>query len=185
MPLIVSLFTALETSVLNRKTALRTVAAFVLLCHCFSWSQAPSPTAPPRTLTGVVKSGKTPVPGVTVTATNHTTGQKVIAWTRADGSFKLTLPGDGEYAVRAQMAAFATATSRVTVGPSNQNPHLDLEIVLLSRSESPQGNMQGRTGGGAGNRGFQALSVMQSEAGADQGVNGGDSVTPSGMAGMG
>ena len=181
MPLIVSLFTALETSVLNRKTALRTVAAFVLLCHCFSWSQAPSPTAPPRTLTGVVKSGKTPVPGVTVTATNHTTGQKVIAWTRADGSFKLTLPGDGEYAVRAQMAAFATATSRVTVGPSNQNPHLDLEIVLLSRSESPQGNMQGRTGGGAGNRGFQALSVMQSEAGADQGVNGGDSVTPSGM----
>ncbi|MGA2690230.1 MAG: carboxypeptidase regulatory-like domain-containing protein, partial [Candidatus Korobacteraceae bacterium] len=112
-----------------------------------------------------MKSGKTPVPGVTVTATNHTTGQKVIAWTRADGSFKLTLPGDGEYAVRAQMAAFATATSRVTVGPSNQNPHLDLEIVLLSRSESPQGNMQGRTGGGAGNRGFQALSVMQSEAG--------------------
>lgn len=181
MPLIVSLFTALETSVLNRKTALLTVAAFVLLCRCFSWSQAPSPTAQPQTLEGVVKSGKTPVPGATVTATNHSTGQRVIGWTRADGSFKLTLPGDGEYAVRAQMAAFATATSRVTVGPSNQNPHLDLEIVLLSRSESTQGNTQGRTGGGAGNRGFQALSVMQSDAGADQGVNGGESVAPSGM----
>jgi len=181
MPLIISLFTALETSVLNRKTALLTVAAFVLLCRCFSWSQAPSPTAQLRTLQGVVKSGRTPVPGATVTATNHSTGQKVTGWTRADGSFKLTLPGDGEYAVRAQMAAFATATSRVIVGPSNQNPRLDLEIVLLSRSESGQGNVQGRTGGGASNRGFQALSVMQSDAGADQGVNSGESVAPSGM----
>ena len=140
MPLIVILFTAWSTSVLNRKTARLMVAAFVLLCCRFSWSQAPTPTAQLRTLQGVVKSGKTPVPGATVTATNHSTGQKVIGWTRADGSFKLTLPGDGEYAVRAQMAAFATATSRVTVGPSNQNPHLDLEIVLLSRSESGPGN---------------------------------------------
>ena len=34
---------------------------------------------------------------------------------------------------------------------------------------------------GAGNRGFQALSVVQGEAGGDQGANGGDSVAPSGM----
>ncbi len=182
MPLIVILLTAVETSVLNRKTARLMVAAFVLLCCRFSWSQAPTPTAQLRTLAGVVKSGKTPVPGATVTATNHSAGQRVIGWTRADGSFKLTLPGDGEYAVRAQMAAFATATARVTVGPSNQNPHLDLEIVLLSRSESAPGNMQGGTGNGrAGNRGFQALSVMQSDTGSDQGVNGGESVAPSGM----
>jgi hypothetical protein len=128
----------------------------------------------------VVKSGKIPVPGATVTAVNHGTGQKVVSWTQPDGSYKLTLPGDGEYVVRAQMTAFAAAQSRVTVGPANQNPRIDLDIALLSRSESSQGNMQGRTGArGTGSRGFQALSV-QSAAG-DQGVNGGDSVAPSGM----
>src|ERR1022692_1405767 len=89
---------------------------------------------------------------------------------------------DGEYVVRAQMAAFAAAVSHVTVGSSNQNPRVDLEIVLLSRSGSGQGNMQGRTAARAmGNRGFQSLSVLQSEVGADQGANGGDSVAPSGM----
>ncbi len=104
-----------------------------------------------------------------------------MGWTQPDGSYKLTLPGDGEYVVRAQMAAFATAVSHVTVGPSNQNPHVDLEIVLLSRSESGQGNTQARTAGrGTGNRGFQSLSVLQGEAGGDQGANV-DSVAPAGM----
>jgi hypothetical protein len=104
-----------------------------------------------------------------------------VGWTQPDGSYKLTLPGDGEYVVRAQMAAFATAVSHVTVGPSNQNPHVDLEIVLLSRSESGQGNTQARTAGrGTGNRGFQSLSVLQGEAGGDQGANV-DSVAPAGM----
>jgi hypothetical protein len=130
----------------------------------------------------VVKSGKVPVPGATVTAVNHSTGQRTVGWTRPDGSYKLSLPGDGEYVVQAQMAAFATARSRVTVGPSNQNPRVDLEMVLLSRAEPGQGNMQGGPAdNGAGNRGFQALSVFQGEAGSDQGVNGGESVAPSGM----
>ena len=80
------------------------------------------------------------------------------------------------------MAAFATAVQHVTVGPANQNPHLDLEIVLLSRSESGQGNPQRRAGGaGTGGRGFQALSVMQSEMSGDQNANGEESVAPSGM----
>jgi len=169
-----------KKSVLNRGPALLSALAGVLLCGCFSWSQTPSPAAQVRILQGVVKSGKIPVPGATVTAVNHGTGQKVVSWTQPDGSYKLTLPGDGEYVVRAQMTAFAAAQSRVTVGPANQNPRIDLDIALLSRSESSQGNMQGRTGArGTGSRGFQALSV-QSEAG-DQGVNGGDSVAPSGM----
>ena len=169
-----------KKSVLNRGPALLSALAGVLLCGCFSWSQTPSPAAQVRILQGVVKSGKIPVPGATVTAVNHGTGQKVVSWTQPDGSYKLTLPGDGEYVVRAQMTAFAAAQSRVTVGPANQNPRIDHDIALLSRSESSQGNMQGRTGArGTGSRGFQALSV-QSEAG-DQGVNGGDSVAPSGM----
>ena len=104
-----------------------------------------------------------------------------MGWSQANSSYKLTLPGDGEYVVRAQMAAFANVTSHVMVGPANQSPRVDLEIVLLSRSQSAQGNMQRRAAGqGMGNRGFQSLSV-QGEAGGDQGVNGADSVAPSGM----
>jgi len=131
MPLVVMLFTALEKSVLKRNTVLFPTLAVVLFWCFFSWSQVPGPSAQLRTLTGVVKSGKTPVPGATVTAVNHATGQRVVEWSGSDGSYKLTLPGDGEYAVRAQMAAFATAMAHVTVGPSNQNPRVDLEIVLL------------------------------------------------------
>jgi trimeric autotransporter adhesin len=181
MPLLVISFTTREKCVRSRRTALLRAGAVVLLSCCLSWSQAPAPTAQVRTLQGMVKSGNTPVPGATVTATNHATGQKVVGWTQPNGSYKLTLPGDGEYVVRAQMAAFATAAAHVTVGPSNQNPRVDLEIVLLSRSQSGQGNMQRRTAGtGAGNRGFQALSVLQGEGG-DQGANGSDAVAPSGM----
>ncbi len=135
-----------------------------------------------RTLQGVVKSGNTPVPGATVTASNRAGGQKVVGWTQLNGSYTLALPGDGEYVVQVQMAAFATAVAHVTVGSSNPNPRVDLEIVLLSHSQSRQGNMQGRTtNSGMGNRGFQALSVSQGEAGGEPAANGSDSVTPSGM----
>jgi trimeric autotransporter adhesin len=182
MRLFVISFTAKQKSARNRGTALLSATAVVVLCSCLSWSQAAAPTAQVRTLQGVVKSGNTPVPGATVSATNPGTGQKVVGWTQPNGSYKLTLPGDGEYVVHAQMAAFATAVSHVTVGASNQNPRVDLEIVLLSRSRSGQGNMPGRMGGRAtGNRGFQTLSVLQGEAGGDQGANGADSVAPSGM----
>ncbi len=181
MGLLVISVTAGEESALSTRTARLSAAAVILFCCCFSWGQTPTPTAQVRTVQGVVKSGNTPVPGATVSATNDGTGQKVVGWTQANGSYKLTLPGDGEYVVRAQMSAFATAVSRVTIGPSNQSPRVDLEIVLLSRSQSSPGNAQARTAGrGMGNRGFQALSVLQGEGG-DQGANGAESVAPSGM----
>ena len=157
------------------------MAGSVLLWCSLAWGQSAASPAPARTLQGVVKSGKIPLPGATVTASNHATGQKVIGWTQTDGSYKLALPGDGEYVVRAQMTAFATASSRVTVSPSNQNVRVDLDLVLLSRAESVPGNAQARSGGNGANRGFQSLSVIQGEGGSDQGVNGADSVAPSGM----
>jgi hypothetical protein len=133
-------------------------------------------------LQGVVKSGTTPVPGATVSATNPATGQKVVGWTQMDGSYKLALPGDGEYVVRAQMAAFATSSMHVTVGAANRSPHADLQIILLSKAQAQAGSagLQALAGGGAGNRGYQALSVMQGEGGADTG-NGADQVAPAGM----
>ena len=184
MALIVIFLAHQQKSVSKPGAVFRSALVLLLVCFCpgVSRSQTLPPPLPTRTVQGMVKSGKTPVPGATVTAVNHGTGQKVAGWTQPDGTFRLTLPADGEYVVRAQMAAFATAVSHVTVSPSNQNPRLDLEIVLLSRSEAGQSNVEGRTGArGTANRGFQSLSVMQGEAGSDQGVNGGDSVAPSGM----
>ena len=136
-------------------------------------------TSSPRVLTGTVKSGNTSVPGATVTATNPATGQKVVGWTQTDGSYKLQLPGDGEYVVRAQMAAFATAIAHVTVTESSQSPHADLQIVLLSRAQAQGASNQARMAGAM--RGFQALSVMQGEGGAEGGSSAADQVVPQGM----
>src|SRR5208283_5414062 len=136
---------------------------------------------PAATLEGKVKSGNTPIPGAMVGATNPVTGQKIVAWTRLDGSYKLALPAAGEYVVRVQMAGFAVATQHVTVTPANLHPHLDLQITLLSRAQSANPGAYAR-GGGAGNRGFQALSVLAAEARAGNGgAENSDSVAPSGM----
>ena len=47
----------------------------------------PAESAPAGTLEGKVKSGNTPVPGATVSATNPATGEKVVGWTQPDGSY--------------------------------------------------------------------------------------------------
>ncbi len=138
-------------------------------------------SAPAATLDGKIKSGNTPVPGATVSAINPATGQKVVGWTLPDGSYTLALPTAGEYVVRAQMAGFAVAIQHVDVSAKNPNPHLDLQITLLSRAQSAGAGMYAR-GGGMGNRGFQALSVMAAEAGnTGNGAGSGDSVAPEGM----
>ena len=133
------------------------------------------------TLEGKVKSGNTPIPGATVTATNPATGQKVVGWTQPDGSYKLALPAAGEYVVRAQMAAFAAATQRINISTSNQHPRLDLQITLLSRAQNTTGGTRARVGG-LGNAGFQALSVLAGEAGnKGSSSDNTESVAPQGM----
>ena len=129
-------------------------------------------------LDGKVKSGNTVVPGATVSATHAESGKKIVAWTRADGSYTLALPTPGQYLVSVQMAGFAPATQGVNVSPANPHPRLDLQITLLSRAQAAAPGAYAR---GAGNRGFQSLSVM-AEAGAGSGTaENSDSITPSGM----
>src|SRR4051794_3206860 len=55
------------------------------------------------TITGSVICGKVPLPGVTVTAQNTLTGKKYIASTELDGAFKLDIPRNGKYVVRAEL----------------------------------------------------------------------------------
>src|SRR5262245_12434461 len=66
-------------------------------------SQAPrAPTSVPASvttpfgeITGTVKSGNVPLPGVTVSAANTLTGKKYITSTDTDGSFKIAVGGKG------------------------------------------------------------------------------------------
>jgi hypothetical protein len=136
---------------------------------------------------GLVKSGNMPLPGVTVSAVNTLTGQKGSAWTDVDGTYSMQVPSNGRYVVRAQMAAFAPLTHEVLINATNRNAAIDLEMVLLSRAQQAQpsdtqkqlaalGAMAAAIGGG---RGFQSLSVTQSE-GADA-AGGMEQIAPAGM----
>ncbi len=82
-------------------------------------AQEPSPPAPTPsataggTIAGVIKSGQTPLPGVTVTAKNTLTGKQYVTATDSHGAFALHIDADGRYVVRADFAAFAGVTKEV------------------------------------------------------------------------
>ena len=94
---------------------------------------ASASTAPVGVIRGTVKSGNTPLPGVTITAANTLTGKKVITSTDLDGSYSISAPSKGRYVVRAELSAFNTATKEVVVNSTTPNSEADLEMVLLSR----------------------------------------------------
>src|SRR5437660_1026714 len=71
-------------------------------------------------ISGTVKAGNTPLPGVSISATNTLTGQKALTSTDLDGSFKLTVPANGRYVVRAELAAFATITKEALINAANR-----------------------------------------------------------------
>ena len=127
-------------------------------------SQTPPVTAAGN-IHGLVKSGNMPLPGVTVTATNTLTGQKVTTWTDVDGNYFLDIPSNGRYVVRTQMAAFATATQELLINATNKDQKADLELILLSRVPPAPANGQSQQAQqiaqAMGQRGFQNLQVTQ------------------------
>src|ERR1035441_9335462 len=77
-------------------------------------SQAPAQASDPASggkLHGLVKSGITPLPGVTVTAQNTLTGKRYATTTDINGAWSLTIPLNGRYVVRTQFAAFAQGSA--------------------------------------------------------------------------
>src|SRR5689334_19782947 len=77
--------------------------------------QAPAIAVSQFLVRGTIKAGATPLPGVTVTASNTLTGKKVSTATAPNGSFTLTLPSRGRYVIRAEQAAFAPSTKEVVI----------------------------------------------------------------------
>ena len=108
--------------------------------HDAGEAATPAVTAPSPSfhIHGTVKSGNTPLPGVTVTAANTLTGKKAITSTAVDGSYSLELTGRGRYVVRAEMTAFAPATEEVVLNPGSPEQQANFSLVLRSRAPKPE-----------------------------------------------
>src|SRR5690348_11574769 len=77
--------------------------------------------APYGEISGLVKSGNIPLPGVVVSAANTLTGKKYSTSTDVDGSFKIAVGGKGRYVVRAELSAFAPVTQEILLNDQNRS----------------------------------------------------------------
>src|SRR5271157_5589915 len=149
------------------------------------WGQVAAPLTGGRTIHGIVKSGNMPIPGAGVSAANAATKEQINTSTDVDGSYWLRIPADGHYTVRVQMAAFAAGAQEVVLDAAHQDAQANFELALLSRAREAGNDKDQQRRANAAGRGFQNLSVFQSEAGQDAaGASAGSSmsdVAPSDM----
>ena len=116
------------------------LALLLSLCN-LCVAQDATPAAPQGgVIAGLVKSGNMPLPGVSITASNTLTGQKVTTWTDVTGNYSMQVPSNGRYVVRTQMAAFAPMTGEVLINAANPLGKLNLELTLQSRVQRTSRN---------------------------------------------
>ncbi len=184
--------------------------AGVLLGLCLlagaAWAQPPAPApsaAPPSSaaatssvaasnppaagfsIHGVIRSGSTKLPGVTVVAAHSLTGRKVITSTDVDGSFRLDLPSKGRWVLRAEFSAFAVQTAEIMLTPAQPDTTHDFELVLLSRVPKTTNSPGDANGLDAGlpplaARGAQRLTVSADDAALAQSANAAEADMPAG-----
>src|SRR5262244_2411962 len=134
-------------------------------------SNSPASAAPFGEITGAVKSGTTPLPGVTVSAANSLTGKKYVTSTDVDGSFKISVGGKGRYVVRAEFSAFAPVTQEIVINEENRAGKADLAMMLLSRAEQQAQQQQRQqiaqqmAAAAGGRPGMQQLSLTAGSEG--------------------
>ena len=119
----------------------------------------PAATAAPVTfeITGSARSGKTPLPGVSVTAANTLTGKKYFAATNSEGKFSFTGLARGRYVVRIEFMGFSTFTQEVVLNPEKPAATVDAELILASRQQEQSNHVVAAMA--AAGRGFQSLAV--------------------------
>jgi trimeric autotransporter adhesin len=143
-------------------------AVAILLAPCLRAQDAatPAPAPPAQTaiaptpvyeIDGSARSGKTPLPGVTVTAANTLTGKKYAAATNSEGKFSFSGIARGRYVVRVEFMGFAAFTQEVVLKPENPSAKVDAELILSSRQQE-QSNSSNAAIAAAG-RGFQSLAM--------------------------
>ena len=132
-----------------------------------------SAAAPAYEINGSARSGKTPLPGVTVTAANTLTGKKYATATSSEGKFGLQGIPRGRYVVRVEFMGFAAFTQEVALNPENPSAKVDAELILASRQQEQSNNNNAAIA--AAGRGFQSLamdSALSSLSGASSGFGG-------------
>jgi hypothetical protein len=133
----------------------------------------PTPAAAGYELTGLARSGKTPLPGVTVTAANSLTGKKFSTAPSSDGKFSLSGLPRGRYVVRIEFMGFAVFTQEVVLNPESPSAKVEAELILASRQQEQSNNSIAAMA--AAGRGFQNLAVdtaLSSLAGGNSGFGG-------------
>ncbi|HET6929534.1 MAG TPA: TonB-dependent receptor [Candidatus Acidoferrum sp.] len=136
-------------------------------------SETQTPVPPSYEINGTARSGKTPLPGATVTASNTLTGKKYSVVTDAAGKFIFTNIVRGRYVLRIEFMGFSLFTQEIVLNPANPTGKIDAELILASR-EQQQSNTPGNIGVAAG-RGFQSLAldnVLSSLSGGNTGFGG-------------
>src|SRR5437588_4167217 len=129
------------------------------------------PPAPPAAkggqITGTARSGAMPLPGVSITATNSLTGQKIVSSTDYNGAFTLNVPSNGRWVIKAELAAFAPITQEAVINAGNRSASVNLEMMLQSRAraaeQQQQQTMQQATAAAIQGRGFQNLGLSATE----------------------
>jgi len=138
---------------------------------CLGLAQETSaPAAPSFQISGVIKSGKSVLPGVTVTAANTLTGKKVSVATGIDGSFVIKGLARGRYVVKMEFMGFAAQTQEVVLNPENPAGKVEAEMVLASRQQEQQANRA--NGATTASRGFQNLAVQEALSNLGEAGNG-------------
>ncbi|MGH9744376.1 MAG: carboxypeptidase-like regulatory domain-containing protein, partial [Candidatus Acidiferrum sp.] len=134
--------------------------------------------APVYQITGTVHSGKTPLPGVTLTASNTLTGKKFTAATVSDGSFIFVGLPRGRYVVRAEFMGFAEQTQEVVLNPESPSGKASFELMLASRQQQTS---QQSAAAAISSGGFQSLTMDSTEEGLGTGASsaGANGQTPS------
>src|ERR1700682_2486828 len=126
-------------------------------------SVAPVPQTTPSAptsfeITGIVRAGKTPLPGVTVTASNSLTGKKFVVATAANGTYTFAGLPRGRYVVRVEFMGFSAQTQEIVLKPETPAGKFDAEMVLASRQQD-QGGLGNLAALVTAGRGFQSLAM--------------------------
>jgi trimeric autotransporter adhesin len=164
------------------KPILRGICALLLLALLFPWRapaqdaapQSDSQSVPPPSyaISGTARSGKIPLPGATVTASNTLTGKKYSAVTDNDGKFSFTGLVRGRYVLRIEFMGFSLFTQELVLNPATPSGKLEAELILASREQQQTNNPGASVAAG---RGFQSLaldSTLSSLAGGNAGFSG-------------
>ena len=128
-------------------------------------TQAAPAAAQGGTISGSVKSGTVPLPGVSVTATNTLTGRKYATTTDITGAYSMAIPKNGRYVVKAELAAFASVTQEVLINAAGLNGGKPAQVaqfgLQLASRQAAQDAAQTASTSGAIARGLQSLAVQR------------------------